>query len=169
MVFLICFLFSFNCKEKIETNRIESAGKYSHPSFISIKIDNINLLKIGDTLNLAELPESRNAIVTGSGGLINYYLTKIANIEFDLGINNQGIVQYIGTNDENFITQENLKIGDSYSKIKSINSSEPLYEPGFAFFVKLNSGWKASLKVENFDEEFDKSDLNREIVFFFRK
>jgi hypothetical protein len=57
---------------------------------------------------------------------------------------NDKIISYISTTDGGFKTPEGIGVGDTLEKVLSLPQRKLIREPGWAFYVYLESGWYAA-------------------------
>ena len=106
---------------------------------------------------LDELPEindlfgprgvSTFSLLISSAQFSRAYSVNCKNIHYDIAVSVAGQFQkvvFIATDDKAFVTPEELKINDSLANVRSVTDNEILTEPGWAFYIPLDSGWNAA-------------------------
>ena len=66
------------------------------------------------------------------------------NIHYSISTNDSNKIIFISTNDTNFITADKIKIGTPLSEFPDHYSPSVNKEAGWAYFIKLKSGWNAA-------------------------
>jgi hypothetical protein len=124
------------------------------------------LPNLGDTVE--SLDENQEYIMAASGSFLAKYILRVDSIEFVLGISPEGHVKYISSSDQKFVTDEGLRIGDSWLKVKNISNSELVKETGWAFYIPLQSGWNAAFVI---GESMTEGSLSEEsqVGWFFKR
>ena len=90
------------------------------------------------------------------------------NISYNIAINDLNKVIFISTQDEAFVTSENLMIGKLLSDVQSISKNKIITESGWAFYIPLESGWNAAfVEGKSMTSRMLKEDSK--ISFFFKK
>jgi len=82
-------------------------------------------------------------LMISASQLQTFYVSKYNNIEYDIAVDDQNIIIYIGTQDSNFVTEDKLRVGDPLALALENAISELMLESGWAYYVELKSGWKA--------------------------
>ncbi|MBN1253448.1 MAG: hypothetical protein JXA16_15015 [Bacteroidales bacterium] len=115
------------------------------------------LPKIGDRISDSVIQTSKNIHLLVSSAQ-TYPSTSIYFQEciFDIGFEKfdpenrilGGKVKYIQTRDSNFRTSEGVKINMTLKELKHIQDNKIIKEPGWAYYMELNSGWKVAFFVD---------------------
>ena len=92
-------------------------------------------------------------------------------IEYYVGVNESENIQYALTWDSNFISPDNVKVGDTFKKIKSISKYYAYYSDNHEYI--LNSGWHVVIKFggqHKFDGQYEENipDDTSRVVWFER-
>jgi hypothetical protein len=100
--------------------------------------------ELGDKLPLKKSVKSSELLITGSGGFAPSYEVEYKGIKFTVTAGKDKRITFIDTTDINFKTTEDIAVGDSLQKVLKASPDEKLVrERGWAFFVRLKSGWNA--------------------------
>jgi hypothetical protein len=108
-------------------------------------------LKVMPELN-AKLPVKRREIkyptslmMTASGGIKPSFEAEFEGIEFTVCTDYKSKrISFISTSDERFETSEGIAVNDTLQRVLETSQGELIKERGWAFFVKLKSGWSAA-------------------------
>jgi hypothetical protein len=100
------------------------------------------VLQIGQNLPSNAIQEN-NLSLSSSSQFDKAYKVHINGIEYKIAVNQNNKVNFISTSDPNFETEENFKIGTTYSEVKKSIASDVIKETGYSFKIKLASGWFA--------------------------
>ena len=122
-------------------------------------------LKIGDVFPDSLLKYKGNGIMISSGEITPSYVLKLDNITYSICKNSKNKISYIQTNDTNFISSEDLKIGMTLAECKTKTTAVFKLERGWAYYVELPSGWKAAFAIIN-EKEIDET---KKLVMFFKR
>ncbi|MBE0551397.1 MAG: hypothetical protein IH619_03345 [Ignavibacterium sp.] len=145
--------------------------------FISFSCSSI-LKTNNELLDVNKLPElndffennsqSENFLLTSSGQFSKAYVVICNNIKYSIAVNDSNKIIYISTSDSNFVTLDNIRIGSTQKDFSSFDSSLVYKENGWAYFVKLQSGWNAAFTE---GESMTNEPLTRDskVSFFFKK
>lgn len=92
-----------------------------------------------------EIKYPDSPLMTASGGMQPSFEAEFEGIEFTVctGYKSKRI-SFISTSDERFKTSEGIAINDTLQKVLETSQGELIKERGWAFFVKLKSGWHAA-------------------------
>jgi hypothetical protein len=107
------------------------------------------MFEIGDKLpeKIIEESESNLQLMTSSGSFHDSYMVVVKDVVYDVAINQDSIIVFIGTSDTNFRTPEGIKVGTPLSKVLSLTQEKLFEERGWAYHVRLPSGWRAAFTV----------------------
>jgi len=86
---------------------------------------------------------SNALLMTASGSLDPSYEVEFRGIEFTVCARKDRLITHVSTNDRRFRTPEGIAVGDSLQKVLKVSNSELAREPGWAFYMQLESGWIA--------------------------
>lgn len=128
-----------------------------------------NMLYIGNTLSDDFLGKLESELsMTSSGSFTKLHKIKSDNIEYKIAVDTNNKIVYIETKDNNFKTDEGIKIGTSLENVLELTSFNMLEEKGWAFYLPLNSGWNAAFVVgESMTNK--KPDNDSKVKWFFKK
>ena|SRR5687767_7157294 len=94
-----------------------------------------------------KLPFKRSSTdlrMTSSGSLAPAYEVEHEGLEFTICAYKDKLVHYVDTDDPNFRTPEGITAGESLKNVLEISKGELIREQGWAFYVRLKSGWNAA-------------------------
>ena len=84
-------------------------------------------------------------LMTGSGGMEPSFETEFEGINFLVATGHESKrISFISTTDKRFQTGEGIRIDDTLQKVLETSKGEIIKERGWAFFVRLKSGWNAA-------------------------
>ena len=150
-VTFLCFI-SFSCSFILKTNN--------------------ELLYVNELPELNDFFEnnsqSENFLLTSSGQFSNAYVVIWNNIKYSIAVNDSNKIFYISTSDSNFITSDNIRIGSTQKDFSYFDSSLVYKENGWAYFVKLQSGWNAAF-IEGESMTNEPLTKDSKVSFFFKK
>jgi hypothetical protein len=96
---------------------------------------------------IAPPPASRHVLRTGSGGAWPAYVVETSGGNYEVGVR-RAQVHYVQTADKRFRTPENLRVGSSLADVRRVVREDVTYDPGWAYWVRLPSGWSAALSPD---------------------
>lgn len=91
------------------------------------------------------------------------YAVILDNICYEISLDDNKNVQFIGTSDSSFKTSDNLSIGMEFKEINNAKINSIKTERGWAKYIFLESGWNAA-----FDFKANITPTSK-ILFFFRR
>lgn len=95
-------------------------------------------------MKLAFRRNSTDLRMTSSGSLAPAYEVEHEGLEFTICAYKDKLVHYVDTDDPNFRTPEGITAGESLKNVLEISKGKLIREPGWAFYVRLKSGWNAA-------------------------
>ena len=81
-------------------------------------------------------------IMTSSGSLEQGKDTIIGGVNFTIVEKENGKITFWGTRDNKFKTPEGYSVGNQLKDISKLEKEKIYKEPGFGYFIKLNSSWQ---------------------------
>lgn len=72
-------------------------------------------------------------------------------IDYTLGVDSDGYVQYIGTRTKRFLFQDKIGIGTPYADVKRVTGNSAMYMRGYLHVIPISDGWNAGFAL--FDDE----------------
>ena len=121
---------------------------------------------LGDKIDVTNLTEIN--IVIGPSEIRKCFSISIDEINYSIGVNEIGLIDYVITSDSNFSTSEILKIGDTYKKVQGLTEKEVVVLIGWGYYIELPSGWKAVFTQGDTMTEGELK-YNSKIKFFFKQ
>jgi hypothetical protein len=89
---------------------------------------------------------SRHVIFGGIGSWPAYRV-ETPSVSYEVGVH-ESQVRYVQTADKRFRTPENLRVGSSLAEVRRLVREDVTYDPGWAYWVRLPSGWSAALSPD---------------------
>jgi hypothetical protein len=119
-------------------------------------------------MRLPTKPRPTRLLVTGSGGVEPAYEVEYRGVEFTVCAYRDMLIHHVSTSDTRFRTPEGIAVRDSLRKVLEVSKGKVVKEPGWAFFVRLESGWGAAFTQ---GESMTEGELapDAEVSFLFRK
>jgi hypothetical protein len=65
-------------------------------------------------------------------------------VEYSLGVDDNGVVQYLSTSSEKVATAEGARVGQPFAELKKVEGVRLVAWRGWGYVVELPSGWKAA-------------------------
>jgi len=93
------------------------------------------------------LPKKSSLLMVGPDNVLPYGTSKVGQVSFDIAINQEDIVIYVGTSDPKFRTPEGLSINSTLEEVRAAGATQPEVEAGWAYHTKLPSGWYVAFVV----------------------
>ena len=103
-----------------------------------------SLPEVGDAFSV---PPGADHLMIGSSQLSPYRKVRVGGIAYDVAVNREGKVAYVGTDDPKFTTPEGLPVGATLADVLAAGAAQPRSEPGWAYHTELPSGWSAGFVV----------------------
>lgn len=122
---------------------------------------------LGETIYLSA-SENVFLVLSRSGSLGKVAHIKVDGQLFELGINDNDQVDYISTRDSRFQTPEKLSVGDLINITPDFSLDKVCKEDGWAYYIKLPSGWNAAFTIGSSMTEGDPSGSEK-IMWFFKR
>ena len=97
--------------------------------------------RVGD--KISGYPKFTRLLMIGSSQTDPAYDVSYQGKNFTVTANDK-IISYISTTDASFKTPEGIGVGDTLEKVLSLPQRKLIREPGWAFYVYLESGWRAA-------------------------
>lgn len=88
--------------------------------------------------------KNESLLLSSSGQSSKSFDIVCNNIHFSISTNDSNKIIFISTNDTNFITSDKIKVGTPLSEFPDYYSPSVNKETGWAYFIKLKSGWNAA-------------------------
>ena len=108
-------------------------------------------------------------LMTASGGLQPSYDVRHGRIHYTVATDqDRKIIKYVSTRDPAFRTPEGRAAGDALAKVLAAAKSEVVRERGWAFHVRLPSGWSAAFAQGESMTDGELSPSAR-VCFFFKR
>jgi hypothetical protein len=100
---------------------------------------------IGDPVRTTDAkPEPNTMVMAASSQMWPRYNLTVDGVHFVLGVDRDGAIRYICTEQTDFKTPEGVCVGDSYQSVISRAGKRAVAESGWAYHVGLPSGWRAA-------------------------
>lgn len=122
--------------------------------FLFILISSCNAQQkfdIGSEIKDTTTLQKAGKILISPSHIEQSYYTVAEGIQYTICIDSVNRINYILTQDSNYITSDDVKIGMSYDDVRKHTNSQLILERGWAFFVPLNSGWNAAFLITDYD------------------
>jgi len=84
-------------------------------------------------------------------------------LEYYVGVNKNEDIHFVLTWDKEFITPDNVKLGDTFKSIKEKSKFKTYYTNNFVYI--LYSGWTVILKFDGYKEQKFPDDSSRVVCF----
>jgi hypothetical protein len=68
-------------------------------------------------------------------------------VDYSLGVDDRGAVQYVSTYSTKVMTKEGVHVGQSFSDVKRVEGMRLVAWPGWGYVVELPSGWNAAFSL----------------------
>ena len=101
-------------------------------------------LQIGSTLPSTAKKLNQGLLISAASIRDESYTLNEKGIEYIICLNAGKKIEYICTEDKKFVSPEGLKIGDTLKRALTATPDNLIIERGWAYYVKLPSGWNAS-------------------------
>jgi hypothetical protein len=132
-IFLIICLFNFQCSSTIDFEKNSNIDSYDD-LFIGKKI-------FYDGFNV----QNNTILLISSSQFWPYFDKTIDGIKYSIAYNpDTKTITYISTQDPLFKSPDGYKIGDTFSTFNDDLRKKIIQETGWAYFIKLPSGWNAA-------------------------
>jgi hypothetical protein len=113
-------------------------------------------------------PKWKNVLtMTASGGIQQSYEVRHG-VHYTVATDSAKVIEYVSTSDPAFRTPEGLAAGDTLEKVLAAAKSEVVREPGWAFYVRLPSGWSAAF-VQGQSMTEGELPASAGVCFFFKR
>ena len=76
------------------------------------------------------------------------WVWRFSGIEYSLGVDDDGRVQFLGTSSRRISTPEGVRVGQSLAKLQKLEGVPVRAWAGWGYVAELSSGWKAAFFVE---------------------
>jgi hypothetical protein len=110
-------------------------------------------IKIGDPLPAIVKKAKSELIQVSSVQFDEAFECQIDDVHYDLGIDANGRISYISTQNKYVKTPEAISVGSKLNDIMEALDAKLIKIPGWAFYVKLPSGWCAAFTIGKFATE----------------
>jgi len=126
------------------SNNSSDAGVSTVPNSVEMTALAIRELPaVGEQL-ATPLPKSKTFVLASPSQIYDSHKMTADGIVYTLGVSREGVLRYLETQDESFATPDGVSIGMRLEDLERSFGSPILNEPGFAYFVRLPSGWNAA-------------------------
>lgn len=102
-------------------------------------------------------------IIGWSYNMFDLNKVRFNNLEYYVGVNENEDIHFVLTWDKEFITPDNVKLGDTFKSIKEQCIFKSYYTDNFVYI--LNSGWTVILKFDGYKEQKFPDDSSRVVWF----
>ena len=120
--------------------------------FILMPVFSLTKLQIGSKVPKDAVKIENHLILSAPSQFQSLYKWAEDNTKYLLGVDKDDYVQFICLDSFEKFTEENITIGDTFSKVKKIKGIKILYWFEWGYCVELPSGW--ILKFKN-NEDYD--------------
>ena len=125
--------------------------------------------ELGDKLPVKRKKTSGALLMTGSGGLDPSYRVEFDGIGFTVATGyKDNIISFISTMNKGFKTSEGIAVDDTLKKVLETSQGEVITERGWAFYVKLKSGWRAAF-VQGYEMTEGELSPDAKVAFLFKR
>ncbi len=141
----------FGCSNTTNNKQNQTDTIDSRVSISSAETIQINELPvIGDLINDSIIMKCKNKSLLINSSDVSPFATVIyKGLVFDVAWSGDKRVKYLSTSDSHFVTDENVKVNMTLKDIKDILRVEIVKTPGWAYSIKLKSGWNAAFCVDS--------------------
>ena len=101
-------------------------------------------LKIGSPLPDKATKLNQGLVISSSQISDQIYVFYEKGIKYTISLDKQNKINYISPEDKKFISPEGLHVGDTLKQTLAVTSHSSIKERGWAFYVRLPSGWNAA-------------------------
>ncbi len=120
-------------------------------------------LELGDPVP-TDAKDTGNSILVSPGQTQQEWIWLFKSVEYVLGVDQDGLVQYLSTSASGTATPEGVQVGQSLEALQQVEGVTVVEWPEWGFVASLPSGWKAALFPDESDEDWtpkadDKIDL----------
>lgn len=104
-----------------------------------------HMINIGSPISPDELQNlSSEYIIINSGQIEKLYSITLDSIKYRFAVDTLNWqIKYIDTKDPQFYTDENLSLNSTYEYVSKFSTEKVAKNPGWGYYFKLPSGWKA--------------------------
>ncbi len=106
--------------------------------------------------------------MVSSGVMADIYTVYMDELKYSAGVDKRNSVIYISTQDDKFRTSEGLGMGADLQDVLDHSTVGLVKEAGWAYYVKLESGWNAAFIVGTTMTEEDPP-LEAKVSWFFKR
>lgn len=161
---MCCFIFSI---PQIVAAQDEEAEEKPIKPIILKKMPDVNT---AFPVKKRDIEKAHFLSMTASGGMKPAFYTEFKGIRFDVAVASfkSNIISYISTTDTAFKTKEDVMVGDTFEDVLKKAKGEVVKEQGWAFWVRLNSGWNAAF-MENLLTEDEAPPPDAKVSFLFKR
>ena len=131
--------------------------------FILMPVFSLTKLQIGSKIPKDAVKIENHLILSAPSQFQSLYKWAEDNTKYLLGVDKDDYVQFICLDSFEKFTEENITIGDTFSKVKKIKGIKILYWFEWGYCVELPSGWILKFK-NNEDYDFYKDGITSSIV-----
>jgi len=145
-----------------------TAPVLSEPPILQLDSDPELHMQVGD------LPESMDFVITGSGGIEPSYRVIRGGIAFTVAVNRDShSITYVSTSDAAFRTPDGFAVGATVSELGVDLERDLVEERGWGSYLRLKSGWDAFVSEIRFEPgkgvEFLPVTTQSRVIMFFKK
>jgi hypothetical protein len=131
--------------------------------------ENERTFDLGDAISAEILSESDTSyLMISSATIAKAYEIRRNDIVFRIAVDEANRVTYISTSDPAFSTDEGISMASSLRDVKQITDSALKKEPGWAYHIRLPSGWRAAFVVGGTMTDAEPDD-RANVSFFFKR
>ena len=107
----------------------------------------LTLLAIGDMVPETAVENKGSRIMTSPSQGQPHWTYSECGVNYTLGVDKEGYIQFLATNDKTIIGPNEISVGTSYSDVKRITGRTASYYRGWMHFIPLSNDWKAGFYV----------------------
>ncbi len=131
--------------------------------FILMPVFSLTKLQIGSKVPKDAVKIDNQLILTAPSQFQSLYKWAEDNTKYLLGVDEDDYVQFICLDSFEKFTEENITIGDTFSKVKKVKGIKILYWFEWGYCIELPSGWILKFK-NNEAYDFYKDGITSSIV-----
>jgi hypothetical protein len=148
---------------KAQSKRDENASKL-------IKLKTMPELNALLPVKIRKIESFVTLLMTASGGLQPSFEAEFEGLKFTVCTADYKSkrISFISTTDKRFRTDEGVAVGDTLQKILETSRGEVINERGWAFFVRLKSGWNAAF-VQGYEMTEGELLPEAKVAFLFKR
>ncbi len=105
-------------------------------------------------------------ILVSPGQFQQHWVWPFDGVEYSLGVDERGTVQYLATSSTEVSTPEGVIVGQTFAELEMVEGVRVVEWPGWGYVAELPSGWKAALFLGSSMTDWEPEPTDRVAILF---